>query len=562
MRSSPRALERLALFCFAYGILAESAPTVQVLNGTYHGLHNAVYDQDIFLGIPYAQPPVHDLRFRVPQSLNTTWDASRNATEYSPQCIGYGSDTWVLGNYISEDCLTINVVRPAGTKPGDDLPVAFWIHGGGLTNGGSSDPRYNLSFIVEQSVRMGQPIIAASINYRLHGWGFLYGAALEAEGASHIGFRDQRLALHWVQENIVGFGGDPEKVTIWGESAGARSAGAQLVAYGGRDDGLFSAAVLQSGWPVWPSENGSATVEQWEPYYQEILNRTGCSDAADSLSCLRNVPATLLSAVFNSSIPVTNPGWGNVVDGDFFEMSTSLSIQQGKIVPVPMLTGQNHDEGTGFSTLGVNTTEQFLAMITSAGISASTAAEFAELYPDTPELGIPGSLEGRPQGVLAPFGAQWKRVAAYRGDVTQHAPRRLTVERLADLGVPVWTYNFEVYVNGLSPAYGATHFQEVVFVFNNLQGNGYETAVAQNPFTGKGETFPQLANLMSSMWISFFNHRDPNFSQATCIRWPQYSREDPKNFMFDANATKLSYVEPDTYRKAGIAYVIDSLFSS
>lgn len=221
-----------------------SSPTVELQNGTYYGQLNTKYEQDIFLGIPYAQPPVGNLRFQSPRPLNTSWDDERNATEYSPQCFGYGSDTWVLGNYVSEDCLTINVVRPHGVPEDAKLPVAVWIHGGGLTTGGSSDPRYNLSFIVEQSVKMRTPIIATSINYRLHAWGFLFSSEVEEAGAANLGFRDQRLGLHWVQENIAAFGGDPETVTIWGESAGARSVATQLLAYGGRDDGLFKAAIL------------------------------------------------------------------------------------------------------------------------------------------------------------------------------------------------------------------------------------------------------------------------------------------------------------------------------
>lgn len=105
-------------------------PTVSLLNGTYQGLYSEQYDQDFFLGIPYAQPPLESLRWRNPQSLNTTWTGVRNATAYSDICFGYGSDSIWYPN--SEDCLTINIVRPAGTDETSNLPIAFWIHGGGL----------------------------------------------------------------------------------------------------------------------------------------------------------------------------------------------------------------------------------------------------------------------------------------------------------------------------------------------------------------------------------------------------------------------------------------------
>jgi carboxylesterase type B len=174
-----------------------SVPTVTVLNGSYHGVHSQEYSQDYFLGVPFAQPPTGDLRFRPPQPLNTTFNGTRNATEYSPSCIGYGSDTWVLGNYISEDCLTLNIIRPEGVAPDAKLAVGVWMYGGGNYNGGNSDPRYNASFIVKQSVQMRAPMIVVQLNYRLQAWGFLFGREVVDSGNANLGNRDQRLALHW-----------------------------------------------------------------------------------------------------------------------------------------------------------------------------------------------------------------------------------------------------------------------------------------------------------------------------------------------------------------------------
>jgi carboxylesterase type B len=146
--------------------------------------------------------------------------------------MGYGGDE--IGYPLSENCLYLNVIRPTGIDDTAELPVAVWIHGGGLTMGGSADRRYNLSFIVEHSVEMGTPIIGVSLNYRLSAFGFLTGEAALTAGATNIGFRDQRLALQWVRENIQAFGGSSEKVTIWGESSGAESMMAQVLAYNGK----------------------------------------------------------------------------------------------------------------------------------------------------------------------------------------------------------------------------------------------------------------------------------------------------------------------------------------
>lgn len=178
-------------------------------------MYSSLYDQDFFLGMPFAQPPLGDLRLRQPQSLNSTWNGTRNATVYQPECIGYGSDQWVLGNHISEDCLSVNVIRPAGVDTTAKLPVAVFFNPGGWFEGGNSDPRNNMSFIVQQSMEMGSPFVAVSPNYRLSLFGFLYSQEVVDAGITNLGMLDQRLALYWVQENIEAFGGDPTKVTIW-----------------------------------------------------------------------------------------------------------------------------------------------------------------------------------------------------------------------------------------------------------------------------------------------------------------------------------------------------------
>ncbi|EFQ26822.1 carboxylesterase [Colletotrichum graminicola] len=540
---------------------AASAPTVDLKNGSYYGVYSPSYDQDFFLGMPYARPPVDDLRFRVPQPLNSSWEGTRNATEYSPLCFGYGSDTWVLGNHVSEDCLTINVVRPHGVAADAKLPVALWIHGGGLTNGGSADPRYNLSFIVDQGVSMGTPFVAASINYRLHAWGFLWSDELKAEGAGNLGFRDQRLALHWVRENIAAFGGDPTQVTLWGESAGARSVSTQMLAYGGRDDGLYRAAILQSGTGLGTNfgEVESAATTTWQDYYDGIVAKVNCTSAASTLACLRRVPAWDLSNVINAT--AATPDFSGVVDGDFLVAARHELVNEGRFTHVPLIIGTNSDEGTQFGVKGVNTTEQWCAYLRSGGAGNVTTDVLSALYPDIPRLGNPAVLEGRPTGADAWYGAMWKRVNAFAGDRAQHAPRRLFARRWAAANQTVYSYNFNVLVNGLPPVRGVDHFQEVAFVFDNTGGLGYETAVAVDPFQGKPETYKQLAGLMSRMWVAFIAKGDPNRSGASNVTWPAYRPESPEIISFDANVTSLARVLPDTYRTEQMEYLIQKLWS-
>lgn len=140
------------------------------------------------------------------------------------------------------------------------MPVLVWIYGGGFDAGGSADPRYNQSYLVNASVAIHKPIIHISLNYRVGGWGFLGSKEVAAAGESNIGLFDQRLALKWIQENIRSFGGDPNQVTISGESAGAFSVGYHLTGFNGKHDNLFRAAILQSGNALGP---GSKYIPEW-----------------------------------------------------------------------------------------------------------------------------------------------------------------------------------------------------------------------------------------------------------------------------------------------------------
>ncbi|KAF1947931.1 alpha/beta-hydrolase [Clathrospora elynae] len=539
----------LALVAFA-----TAAPTVQVKNGSYVGSYAAEYDQEFFLGMPYAQPPVGNLRFRNPVGLNTTWNETKPATQYSGECYGYGSDQW---NYpISEDCLYINVIRPAGCNESDNLPVAFWIHGGGFTEGGGVDKRYNLSFIVQNSVKIGKPIIAVSINYRLSAWGFLSGSEeVRDSGNMNLGIRDQRLALHWVQENIEAFGGDPEQVTIFGESAGAASVGYHLTAYSGRDDKLFRGAIMQSGNPI----NFGALLDPLDnaPMYNELTRRTNCTNATSPLECLRQLPAEQLNTAINTTSTTLNvTNFMPFLDGDFFQKRTSLQLAAGEFVHVPIIDGANSDEGTAFSAQGINSTADFYNALLLTGVPADLATRLLEAYPDDLSVNVVASLGDQRPG--QPYGSQFRRAASYVGDQTFIANRRKTCETWAAAGVPAYCYRFNALPAGLPAAVGVTHFQEVAFVFLNLNGVGYLPASVP-PFTNKTQSYRDLSRLMNSNWVSFVHDLDPNSFRKTSAYngseelWPMYDVSNPLDFVFDANVT--SYVEPDTYRKEGMELI-------
>jgi carboxylesterase type B len=228
---------------------APTTPTANTKNGSYFGLSLSTFQQDAFYGIPFAQPPVGDLRLRYPVPLNQSWTSQRNATERGLSCPGTdgtSSQGFADGLIMGEDCLTLDVIRPAGVQAGDNLPIFLWIYGGGFKAGGSADPRYNASFIVRNSVEMNQPVMVVIPNYRTMSFGVMASSEILEAGVGNIALFDQRMAMQWVAENIQGFGGDPTRVTIGGESAGGSSVGYHLVGFEGQNDGLFSGAIMES----------------------------------------------------------------------------------------------------------------------------------------------------------------------------------------------------------------------------------------------------------------------------------------------------------------------------
>ncbi|KAG9230882.1 Alpha/Beta hydrolase protein [Amylocarpus encephaloides] len=544
-----------------------SQPIVIVKNGSYAGIHSETYNQDWFLGIPYAQPPIKDLRFRVPRHLEDSWVGPRDAKRYSPACVGYGGDE-VHYDRLSEDCLYLNVLRPAGYG-NNKLPVAFWMHGGGFFQGSTMDKRYNLCFIIQQSVEIGKPMIGVSINYRISAWGFLLGKEVQDSGQSNLGLRDQRLAMQWVQENINAFGGDSNKVTVWGESAGASSVGNHIIAYNGRDDKLFRAGIMQSGGPIFYYP---MTAKQ--SYFDLLLSSVGCDTSKDKIQCLRTLPFSVLNAAINTTEDLTQR-WHPVVDGDLITKRPSKLLAADIFNKVPVIVGANSDEGSIFSPRQVNTEEDFYNHLIhnssftpffAAKIPSGFATRVLKVYPDIPELGIPGpptlAYNVRP----APrFGAQFRRSSAYYGDAIFVAPRRQTCAVWASSGVPAYCYRFNTIPAGVPPEIASTHFQEIAFVMQNRidGGQGYYMPPVP-PFMGKPDSFTSLSKVMGKSWISFVVDLDPNSWKKTnrddwwkpgpkgpredTPIWPQYQLDTPLDIVWDANVTALAFLEKDTYR--------------
>jgi para-nitrobenzyl esterase len=308
---------------------------VQTTSGAVRGM--VTPDFRLFEGIPYAAPPVGPLRWQPPAPA-AAWAGVRDATRPGRRCIQDITHDPDFGLATSEDCLTLNVWTPSGATVDSQRPVMVWIHGGAFANG--SGDIYNARWLAKQG-----DIVVVTINYRLGTMGFLAHPALARNGeAGNYGLEDQQAALRWVHDNIGSFGGDPAKVTIAGESAGAMSVCDHLVAPASA--GLFRAAILQSG----PCQVQAARLPAQQDS-AEYGASVGCADLRTAAECLRALPPTKLERppwyVGIGSDRLTGPVTGT----EELPIDPMTAFAQGRAARVPVLIGVNHDEFTLFTAM-------------------------------------------------------------------------------------------------------------------------------------------------------------------------------------------------------------------
>ena len=287
-----------------------------------------------FLGLPYAAPPVGDLRWKAPEPP-ANWKGVRDATKFGGHCFQghiYNDMTFPDAGE-SEDCLYLNVYVPANAKSNSKLPVMFWIHGGGYSGGSASEPRHNGDFLPAKGV------VLVTINYRLAVFGFLATSDLgkEADGAAgNYGLMDMVDALQWVKDNIKQFGGDPGNVTIFGESAGS-SAVCTLMA-SPMAKGLFHKAIGESGGAMGRGMPGHDSLAEREKRDEEWVATLGVT----TLAQLRALPA---ETILEASRKKSHGGFGPDVDGKLLTEPVADTYAEGKQAHVSLLAGWNRDEG-------------------------------------------------------------------------------------------------------------------------------------------------------------------------------------------------------------------------
>jgi carboxylesterase type B len=349
---------------------------------------------------------------------------------------------------------------------------------------------------------------------------------------------DQRLALRWIQENIAAFGGDPARVTVWGESAGAQSIGLHLTSYGGRDDGLFHAAILESGGP----EGGFlAPLSYYNAPVENLTRSTGCWTATDKLACLRSLSTDQLFKAQVSQV------WNPIVDGDFLQDYPSTSLAEGKFIKVPLLDGANSDEGVSFSVKNVNNATDIFNGFSnwrSYALSPTSLRKLLGLYPNDPINEPPYGRMGNE--TYPKYGMEWRRDAAIGGDLVMIAQRRKMCEVYTEAGKKVYSYRFDTPLWNQTAPISVPHFANVVFSFQNISG-----ALGSLP---QYQSYKDLSTDIGKAYVNFVTTGDPNGRNASSRfpRWPQYVLDAPRNLVMNSNG---SYVEADTWRKEGIAFI-------
>ncbi|KAK2767589.1 hypothetical protein FQN54_003747 [Arachnomyces sp. PD_36] len=489
-------------------------------------------DVEEFPGIPFAKPPTDSNRLKPPQALTEPYGLYE-ATENPKACPQFvfstelddAIPTSALGKLLAsplfqtalnmgEDCLYLNVHRPAGTTPDSKLPVLFWIYGGGFELGWNS--MYDGSPWVEKSVEEGKPMIMVTVNYRVGGFGFLPGAEVLADGAANLGLLDQRMGLEWVSDNIAAFGGDPEKVTIWGESAGAISVLDQMALYDGdhtyNGKPLFRGAIMNSG-SVIPAD--PVDCPKGQVVYDTVVEAADCSSSNDTLQCLRDTDYdTVLNAM--NSVP-SLLSYSSVAlsylprpDGTALTDTPDELIRSGRYAPVPFIIGDQEDEGTLFALFQSNiTTEAELTHYLSSkyfhNAEPSAVASLVATYPDIyDEDGSPFRT-----GIFNNWYPQYKRLAAILGDLTFTITRRAFLNIANDVNpdVPSWSY-LSSYDYG-TPIMGTFHGSDLLQVFFGILPN-YASAA------------------FHSYYISFVNNLDPNDNSTSgeYAEWPRWSESN------------------------------------
>ncbi|KAL0577565.1 hypothetical protein V5O48_004428 [Marasmius crinis-equi] len=555
------------LFVLAFSSLtpftAFAAPQVKIGNTTFTGKDITSFRQEFFGGvclqaldispylahtrgdvaaIPYAEPPIGNLRLKPPVLKTTLSQATFDASNYGPACL----QTNLPETQISEDCLTINILRPSGLPENALLPVMFWTYGGGFHAGTASS--FNASAIVAQSVARGTPVIYVNFNYRLGALGFPTGQELADLGSLNLGLMDQTTALQWVQQIIGAFGGDKTKacpsgsVMTFGHSAGSIMTAIQ---YLNPDFGKYArAAILQSGSqatsPIFVPE---ARQDTWSSFVGNVAECASVAHTSTTVDCLQSVnSSSLLRAIAASESNGGEGQWAPILDGPdgFLPDYPSNLFKNGRFSRLPFIAGTELDEGTHFiPTQGLNYTDATFRALILASYSPpvpplttqnlnDAISRLVELYPNDPTLGSPFGTGNETFGLDPGF----KRFAAAFGDLNFQSQRRLFQRAAAGAGVETYGYEF-TQPQANSSYLGVEHSAILHYIYGFV------------PNATESDT--RISQAIIDYWVSFTFSLNPNDGKgAQRPQWTKYSASSELLMSLNGNNTTLIV---DVYRR-------------
>ncbi|KAG7086361.1 hypothetical protein E1B28_002321 [Marasmius oreades] len=532
-----RSLPAVAFFCS--GVLAAQ---VQLGNTVLTG-NNTLLLLEFFGGIPYAEPPIGNLRLREPVLKPTLNVSTFDATHFGPACLQSPANS-----ASSEDCLTVNIYRPTDLVRGNKLlPVMVFIHGGGFLAGSSA--QYDGYPLVLKSINRGTPVIYASLNYRLGPLGFPAGAEAERNNALNLGLKDQITALQWIKKNVAAFGGDPTKMTVFGQSAGAVSVGVLLLNSG--IENYVRGAILESGGAGTTfTFSASRRQNSWDTFVDAIQ---GCSStSANTFDCIRSASSSSLLQATDISLAEANEQfpWAPTLDGPngLLPELPSQMYAKGRFSRIPFISGTDLDEATLFTSNTTSSSDMVRNGIISnctttsdgsGGTELDNAADvLLQLYPNDPTLGSPFNTGSDTFGLSS----QYKRSSAITGDLMFHSVRRLWTQTAAQAGVKAYGYLFTGPKLELAPpALGVSHGTELFYVYGLV------------PLAGAPLNHIFLSDKIMDYWISFVSTLDPNDGKgAQRPVWPEYSSTNP--VLLELNADNIDSIL-DNYRANGINFL-------
>jgi para-nitrobenzyl esterase len=455
-------------------------------------------------GIPYAAPPVGDLRFRVPQPPGR-WTEVADATSFGPACPqpSFPNVPLDLGAPQGEHCLSLNIWASSDTAPGDQKPVLVWLHGGAYILGSSGQPLYD-----DRRLAGGGDVVVVSVNYRLGALGFLDLSSFDTARRhfdSNIGLHDVLAALRWVRDNIAAFGGDPQKVTLFGESAGAGIVTTLLAVPAA--EGLFAGAIAESSPATSVYDRARA-----RRVAVSFLDKLGI--AAPDAGRLADVPiAAILAAsqeVFDE-VPVRNPGtlaFVPIIDGDLLHDYPVKLAEEGRSHPVPLIIGTNKREAALFRLM-----RSPLMPITPRAITSM----FTQIAAEQPDLQLPTEEQ---------IGSAYSRLRrkARSLSIATDAGFRMPSVWLAEghsRVAPVYLYRFDYSTPFLKLLLiSAAHATELPYVWGNLGAPKDPTLKL-----GGAKTAKAVSKRVRARWINFAAHGKPA-GPAGEPDWTSYREDD------------------------------------